>query len=246
MENKDIEFIKKNIFIGKQLRIFISYSDKDKKIASAIKKGFNYYGVEAFLAHDDIMIGQEWRDTILRNLKQFDIFVSILSKNFMESNWTDQEVGFAISRGTTIIPISIDGTLPYGFLEMFQTLFKFECKEYDKPYSNEKILNCNESIFEIIKIITNKIDLRENLKDSLIKDMTNIENYRNAEKYLTLLISLEPFNKEQINEIIKQGIENNQIYSATKCKIILKELIEKHDSQIESDLKEKIKEKISD
>ena len=125
MEIEKINPDKKNVFIGKTLRIFISYSHKDKIIAGAIKEAFNHYGMEAFLAHEDIQVGQEWRDVILGNLKQFDVFIAILSKDFMDSEWTNQEVGFAISKETTIIHISIDVTLPSRFLEIIQALTKF-------------------------------------------------------------------------------------------------------------------------
>ena len=89
MVSKEPEFFKNNIFIGKTLRLFLSYSHKDKRIAGAIKEAFNHYGMEAFLAHEDIQIGQDWRNTILNNLKQFDVFVAVISKNFTESDWTD-------------------------------------------------------------------------------------------------------------------------------------------------------------
>ena len=161
MNDNKAETITKKIFIGKTLRIFISYSHRDKRIAGAIKNVFNHYGIEAFLAHEDIQVGKEWRDTILSNLKQFDVFVAILSKNFLESEWTNQEVGFAICKGTTIIPISIDGTPPSGFLEIFQGLMNFKYEEHINSLSNEKILDCEEGVSEIIKIITTRPDLME-------------------------------------------------------------------------------------
>lgn len=246
MEGKEPEFVKKNIFIGKTLRLFLSYSHKDNRIAGAIKEAFNHYGMEAFLAHEDIRVGQEWRNTILNNLKQFDVLVAVISKNFPDSNWTDQEVGFAICQGKTIVPVSIDGQMPYGFLEMIQTLTKFECREYKKNrYSSEMILDCKESVFEIIRIIASKIELKENLKDSLIRSLSNIGTYANAEKHFEILESLQPFSKEQINEIINQSIQNNQIYPANGCRIILKELIERYKSIIDSEKATEISELIS-
>lgn len=227
---------KKNIFIGKTLRIFISYSHKDKKIAGAIKEAFNYYGMEAFLAHEDIKVGQEWIDVILTNLKQFDVFVAVLSKNFFESEWTNQEVGFAICKGTIVVPISIDGTIPSGFLRIFQALTKFEYKEYQKSYfDKEIILDCKESIFDVIKIISANPDFRENIKDSLIRGLTNLWSYRTAEKHLALLNELQPFSSEQINEIINQSLNNRQIYEASQCKTILKQMLEEYNPIIEKE-----------
>lgn len=238
------------MFMGKSLRLFLSYSNKDKRIAGAIKEAFNHYGMEAFLAHEDIQVGQEWRNTILNNLKDFDVFIAIISKNFKDSNWTDQEVGFAICQEKAIVPVSIDGQIPYGFLEMIQTLTKFQYREYKKNrYSSEMVLDCKESVFEIIRIIASKIasktELKENLKDSLIRSLSNAGSFANAENHFEILNSLQPFTKEQINEIINQSIQNNQIYYANRCRIILKKLIERYKSVIDGEKTEEISKLIS-
>jgi hypothetical protein len=45
----------------------------------------------------------------------------LLSKDFHESNWTDQEVGYAVARGIPIIAVRL-GRDPYGFIGKFQAL----------------------------------------------------------------------------------------------------------------------------
>ena len=136
--------------------------------------------------------------------------------------------------------------MPYGFLEMIQTTTKFECWEHNKNRdSSEKILDCRESVFEIIRIIASKTELKENLKDSLIRSLSNIFSYANAEKHFEILNSLQPFSKEQINEIINQSIQNNQIYPANGCRPILMELIERYKSVIDREKTIEISELIS-
>jgi len=230
MLSKGLEIEKNNIFIGKTLRLFLSCSHEDKKMAGVLKEAFNHYGIEAFLAHEDIQVGQEWRNTILNNLKLCDVFIAMISKNFTDSDWTDQEVGFAICQEKTIIPISMDGQKPYGFLEAIPNLTEFGHRE---------------SVFEIIRIIASKTELKENLKDSLIRSLNNVGTFENAEKHLKILNSLQPFSKEQINEIINQSIQNNQIYRASGCRIILKELIERYKSVIDIEKTIQISELIS-
>ncbi len=87
--------------------------------------------------------------------------------------------------------------------------------------------------------------MKENLKDSLIRSLSNIGTYANAEKHFEILKSLQPFTKEQINEIINQSIQNNQIYPANGCRTILKELIERYKSIIDSEKTTEISELIS-
>lgn len=229
---------KENMLTEKTLRVFISYSNKDNKVARDIKRAFDDYGINAFLAHEDIDVGQEWRDVILENLKKSNVFVAILSENFVKSEWTDQEVGFAICKDNLIVSVSLDGTKRYGFLEMFQALTKFESLDLTHPSVRR------EFVFEIIKISAIKEDLIDDLKDILVRSLANPYTYpityRTAEDRLGLLYSLKPFSKDQINEIVNQSIENNQIYKARECRNILKDLLEEYGTQIISENKHKL------
>lgn len=246
MAIEETEFVDEDIFIGKTLKLFLSYSYKDKRIASAIKEAFEHYGMDAFLAHENIDVGKQWRVVILDNLKKFDVFVPIVSENFTDSEWTDQEVGFAICQEKLIVPITIDNQVPHGFLEMLQRITKFECSECEKNYNpSELILDCKKSVFEIIRIIASKTELKKNLADSLIRSLSNIFTYANAENHFEILNSLQPFSEDQINEIINQSIQNNQIYAANKCQTILKDLIEIYNTEIDNKKATEISELIS-
>ena len=58
------------------------------------------------------------RDELLR----CDLFVPLLSKDFLKSKWALQEVGFIASRSKVMIaPLSIDETIPFGFLSHLQS-----------------------------------------------------------------------------------------------------------------------------
>jgi hypothetical protein len=101
---------------------FISYSNKDRKFGALVKSVLAEVGIEAFLAHDDLHVSDEWRERIIEELKRCDIFVALLSSNFVESKWAPQEVGFIISRPeVAIAPISLDGTTPFGFISHVQS-----------------------------------------------------------------------------------------------------------------------------
>ncbi len=231
-----------NMLTEKTLRVFISYSNKDNEVARLIKREFDNYEIRAFLAHEDIEVGQEWRGIILENLKKSNIFVAILSENFINSEWTNQEVGFAICKGDLIVTVSIDGTGLYGFLEMFQALREFESRDLTNPFV------CQDLVLEILKISATKEDLRDDLKDSLIRRLAkrnkygrpHPDSYRDSENYFGLLYSLKPFTKDQINEIVKRSIENNQIYGASGCRDILKDLLEEYGTHIISENKSKL------
>jgi hypothetical protein len=48
-----------------------------------------------------------------------DGFVALLTTEFHDSDWTDQEVGYALARRVPIISVRM-GRDPYGFLGKFQ------------------------------------------------------------------------------------------------------------------------------
>jgi len=107
---------------GRKPSAFISYSHKDRKYGAQAKSLLADVGIEAFLAHDDLRVSDEWRKRIIVELKRCDLFVPLVSKNFLASKWAPQEVGFIISRPEVVIaPISLDGTTPFGFISHVQS-----------------------------------------------------------------------------------------------------------------------------
>lgn len=104
-----------------RLKAFISYSTADKHIAGQVKAVLNEYGIAAFLAHEDIHISQEWKDRIIQELNETNVFVPLLSTSFKESDWAPQEIGMAFTRKDMLfIPLSVDGTVPFGFMSHIQ------------------------------------------------------------------------------------------------------------------------------
>jgi hypothetical protein len=69
----------------------------------------------------DIHPTKLWQDEIEGALASMDGFVALLTDKFHESDWTDQEVGFAFARGVPIVPVRL-GCDPYGFIGKFQAL----------------------------------------------------------------------------------------------------------------------------
>ncbi len=243
-DNKTKSNKKKNIYIPKKFRIFISYSEENKKIASGIKENLNRFGVQAFLAHDDIPPGKKWIPEILKNIENADIFIALLSKDFQKSKWTDQETGIAVCLDKFIIPISIDGTIPYGFMDKYQAFkdFKYEFKKYViniHTMEEKELLECRDEIFKIIKFISKEAEFKENLADSLITSLENVKNFRNAESHFEILYTLEPFSEGQINTIIENSIKNKQVHKAHGCQRMVRDLLKKYSHLIN---KEKIKE----
>jgi len=99
----------------KSIRLFLSHKSGYKEKMSALKEQLAKYGVSAFVAHEDIEPDEEWQSEIELALNSMDAFIALLTEDFHESTWTDQEVGFAKGRDVPVIAIRL-GRDPYGFI----------------------------------------------------------------------------------------------------------------------------------
>ena len=111
----------KRIWGDDGFRLFLSHKSEVKKQTAELKEKLLSYGISAFVAHTDIRPTKAWQDEIENGLATMDAFVAIMTEKFHESDWTDQEVGFAIARGVPIIAVKL-GKDPYGFIGKFQAL----------------------------------------------------------------------------------------------------------------------------
>jgi len=215
------------------MKIFLSYNSKDYELAKEIKELLENCGLNVFLAHTSIEPIKSWQDEIHRSLKECDVFIPLLTKNFKDSKWTDQESGIAFNEGKKILSLKID-TDPYGFLGQFQAL-NFNIK--DTLPDLTKLEKKLEIIEKLMKFFPE--DIRESFISSLGK--TNCYRLGTAKcRFIKRLEKLEPFNKKEINELTKGIANNSQLYLAHEVKPYLRELMEKYNKEIDPIIKEEI------
>jgi hypothetical protein len=111
----------KRIWTENSYRVFLSHKAEVKKETSQIKDRLAMFGFSCFVAHEDIHPTMQWQDEIENALATMDAFVALMTDNFHESDWTDQEVGYAFARGVPIVAVRL-GRDPYGFIGKFQGL----------------------------------------------------------------------------------------------------------------------------
>ena len=101
------------------LRLFLSHVSTFKVEASGLARSLEHCGVSGFVAHEDIEPTKEWENEIRLGLATCDALACLLTPEFPQSKWTDQEVGFAIGRGVLVVPVRL-GIDPYGFMGRYQ------------------------------------------------------------------------------------------------------------------------------
>lgn len=161
-------------------RMFISHISSKKQQASNLKNALEEYGITSFVAHEDINPTREWQKEIQRALNSMDCMSAMLYKGLHESNWCDQEVGIALGRNITVLPLLLEDD-PYGFLGEYQgikikgkypadlakTVFKILC---DNMNTRSKYLIC----------LTNLL-LSSNSKNDALKWLSLIEEISNTD-----------------------------------------------------------------
>jgi hypothetical protein len=103
-------------FAKPYFRLFISHTSSNAALATKLKQKLWFFGISAFVAHEDIEPTREWQIEIESALRTMDGILALLTADFHTSHWTDQEIGSALGRCLPIIPLSVDGTIPYGFM----------------------------------------------------------------------------------------------------------------------------------
>ena len=190
--------------LGKSPRIFVSHSSKDKLIATTIKYYLEtFFGLEVFVAHEDIIPTSNWPDKIQEELGSCDIFLALITPSFKTSDFADQESGYVLSLGKFIIPVAI-GETPYGFLDKIQAL-KFTVKN---PKEEWEWITFSKSI---IKAIQFKNFYKELTVGAKIKALRSSYSFSNTRIILGLLREEDSFNKAQVNAIIRAFLANNQV-----------------------------------
>jgi hypothetical protein len=103
------------------VHVFLSHKAKCKKDTSKLKQALARYGISCFVAHEDIEATEEWQRELEHALNSMDALVALLTEDFHDSEWTDQEVGVAIGRDVVLIPVRL-GCDPYGLMGKVQGL----------------------------------------------------------------------------------------------------------------------------
>ncbi len=102
-------------------RLFVSHTSAHRESAGRLRDRLGRWGVDAFVAHDAIEPTREWQDEILLGLSTCEAMCALVTSDFVESRWCDQEVGFAVARDILIVPVKA-GVDPHGFIAKYQAI----------------------------------------------------------------------------------------------------------------------------
>lgn len=178
------------------LRIFISYADEDKDVVGRIKRGLEHYGIDVFCAHDDIKPFSEWTEEIINELREADVIVSVHSDAFDASDFTYQEIGFALALGKRILPLKLNRA-PHGFISKYQALTVHKdvigpaCRTMFKRLCEDK-------------------KLEPKLRISATRALADAESFAQAEQKAQILLDFDHWTASQLDKVIYAMLSNSQ------------------------------------
>jgi hypothetical protein len=186
------------------MKIFISHSYEDSKLATTIKQKLIRRGIEVIEIDDNISVGDDLVSTIETSIRQADDYIILLTKSYEESKWSDMEQilifdqKFSSKKNKRIFPILIDKHVKIPSLLKNIVYADLTNKDIRDSKLDEFIVRIsqNEETQSEIKYQNMKGFLREQEELLKIKELeyklnqNKQDRLRNSFKYSFLLVTV--------------------------------------------------------
>ena len=115
-------------------KVFVSYSGHDGEEAAAMLQ--EKFGKNAFfVAHRSIEAGEEWEKAIWKNLRAANLFVFVVTGDYNQSHYAQQELGAAMALRKDVVPLLGRGATPEdmpGFAKKYHAMALSPGKDAEK------------------------------------------------------------------------------------------------------------------
>jgi hypothetical protein len=195
--------------------IFISYASTDNDLVAILKDQILIgNSFEPIVIADQRKALKPLTQKIIDGICKSDFIIPIMTSNSFKEQWINQEIGYSISKGKTIVPIVQK--------EIIKELKGFIHGEIDLPYkfgSGEKLIRTSKTEFlKACKLLLSDIENEtiisievEHIQDPIVEKAIRLKGIR--DKHLskeTLIRSPDIINK--FNQIVlKEIIENLEL-----------------------------------
>lgn len=184
-------------------RLFISHTHPNAPFASEMKKYLERCLIESFVAHNDIEPSQKWMRVIESALLTCHAAIALVTPDFRESRWCDQEVGFLLARSLPVVPL-MRGPDPHGFLGEVQGI-----KLRDSTSAQSAAIN-------VLRILASREETRNRIAPAVVRFYVASKNFENTREAFTLLarIPKEAWTPEMVDEVERAAKDNYQVKAA--------------------------------
>jgi hypothetical protein len=192
-----------------------------------MKDRLELYGLQVFVAHEDIAPSSMWRKEILAHIEDCQLFLAFLTHSYTESDWTDQEFGIAKAKGKRVLPVVTAGdgrVMPYGFMDEFQAFF-WESRNIEK------------SLRELVLTVLDRLSLPS---ENLVRGFESSESFDDAGFGLQLLLARTDLTSDQVNRTARAYLENPQIRQSSSARSAMTDFFRVHKGVMDPSLRERI------
>jgi hypothetical protein len=199
-----------------RFRLFMSHVSSNKRLVGDVKAELASYGIDAFVAHEDIEPAKEWVLEIENALASCDAMAAFLTTRFHTSQWCDQEIGYCIGRRVLIVPIRL-GVDPYGFIGRYQGLTVYS-KEADK---------IARQLYEVL--VKHELTSQP-MAEALTAQLENTDSFRSAKDTSALLLDVPSWTPELLRRLEDAIEHNDQVGESFGVPQRIRGLIRRHTS----------------
>lgn len=104
------------------LRIFLSHSHDDNDWCDGFVEELRKYDVDIWYDHRSLELGDDWIDSIEKELADRDILLVIITPEAMDSTWVKRELRLALTMDKRIVGIIQKVAKPFGFINTYQMM----------------------------------------------------------------------------------------------------------------------------
>lgn len=202
------------IWTPKCVRAFLGHKAEHKTEVVKLKDELGKYGISCFVAHKDIKPTKEWVQEIENALFSMDVLIALMTEDFHDSEWTDQEVGVAVGRHVPIIPVKI-GKDPYGFIGKYQAL----AGTWE---------NISKMAKDILDIVVDHPSMKGKMQQAAINAFKDSSSFSISKHFVTeILPRFEKLEESDIEKIILAFNKNSQIHGSWSAENRLPDLLYK-------------------
>jgi len=187
-----------SLFQGEGVRVFFSHVAVKRDLVGAVSRSLSIFGVQAFVAHDDIQPSKEWQGVIEAALASCDAMVAFLHDGFDSSRWCDQEVGWAMGRNRPMLPLAFDMN-PYGFMGKYQAR---KCAGLTAPFIADAIMEW----------LVAMPSLHGRLATSLSQAFADSRSYDSTRRIAAMLSKMQTFSDDDLEKITDAATNNSQVF----------------------------------
>ena len=174
--------------------LFASHQSADKVVVAQLKSALSEFGIETFVAHEDIEVSKQWLRVVEAGLQTCEGLVACIGTQFHSSTWTDQEVGWVVGRRVPVVSWCLDACDPYGFLGQYQAL---------KPRGKALEGVASDLVDAFLKSTA-----ADRVGNSIVRSLATSTNWADAKKRVRYLQRLPQLSPPQVQDL-ETALESN-------------------------------------